>query len=358
MTRFDRYLLSQLTVYFGFFALVMVTIYWVNRAVGLFDELIADGQSALVFIEFTGLTLPNVIRVVLPVAGFAAAVYVTNRLRAESELVVAGAAGLSPWRIARGTLAFGLLLAVLIAALVHWLTPLSRDRLSERVAEISRDATARLLKEGEFIHPADGVTFYVRQIAPDGGLRDVFLSDHRDGRTIDYVAREAFVARPQGVPHLVMTEGEAQEIVEGRLRVTRFSDLSYDISDLMAADAGRRVREKDRTTASLLAEGPTGEGLLEIHRRLAESAVCVAAALLGFAAMSLGAFSRFGAGPQIALAVVSLVLIKVVEGAALDVMADMPSRWALHYAAPAFGLGAAAVMLAIASAPQLRRARA
>ncbi|MEO6300594.1 MAG: LPS export ABC transporter permease LptF, partial [Paracoccaceae bacterium] len=47
MTRFDRYLLSQLLTMFGFFALVLVGVYWINRAVGLFDQLIGDGQSAL-----------------------------------------------------------------------------------------------------------------------------------------------------------------------------------------------------------------------------------------------------------------------------------------------------------------------
>jgi hypothetical protein len=32
---------------------VLVAVYWVNRAVGLFDQLIGDGQSALVFLEFS-----------------------------------------------------------------------------------------------------------------------------------------------------------------------------------------------------------------------------------------------------------------------------------------------------------------
>src|SRR5690606_3944447 len=40
VARFDRYLLSQLMVLFGFFALILVSIYWVNRAVALFDQLI------------------------------------------------------------------------------------------------------------------------------------------------------------------------------------------------------------------------------------------------------------------------------------------------------------------------------
>ena len=95
MARLDRYLLSQLMALFGFFALVLVGVYWINRAVMLFDQLVGDGQSALVFLEISVLTLPNVIRLVLPVAGFVAAVYVTNRLTLDSELVVMQAAGVA-----------------------------------------------------------------------------------------------------------------------------------------------------------------------------------------------------------------------------------------------------------------------
>ena len=72
MARFDRYMLSQFMVFFGFFSLVLILVYWINRAVVLFDQLIADGQSATVFLEFTALSLPNIIRIVLPLSAFAA----------------------------------------------------------------------------------------------------------------------------------------------------------------------------------------------------------------------------------------------------------------------------------------------
>ena len=87
MAKFDRYMLSQLLVLFGFFSLILVSVYWVNRAIGLFDQLISDGQTALVFLEFTILTLPYVILIVLPISAFVAAVYVTNRLSSESEMI-------------------------------------------------------------------------------------------------------------------------------------------------------------------------------------------------------------------------------------------------------------------------------
>ncbi|MEL7152762.1 MAG: LptF/LptG family permease, partial [Pseudomonadota bacterium] len=70
MARFDRYMLSQLLWLFGFFALVLVAMFWISRAVELFDRLIADGQSALVFLEFTALGLPRIVVLVLPLATF------------------------------------------------------------------------------------------------------------------------------------------------------------------------------------------------------------------------------------------------------------------------------------------------
>ena len=111
MPRFDRYLLTQLLAVFGFFALVLVLVYWVNQAVGLFDQLIGDGQTALVFLEFSVLTLPNVISLVLPIAAFAAAVFVANRLTQDSEMVVMQATGFSSFRLARPVLIFGLIVA-------------------------------------------------------------------------------------------------------------------------------------------------------------------------------------------------------------------------------------------------------
>ena len=60
MSRIDRYILKMMLIFFGFFALVLVAVYWVNRAVSLFETLIGDGQTALVVLEFTLLTLPMV----------------------------------------------------------------------------------------------------------------------------------------------------------------------------------------------------------------------------------------------------------------------------------------------------------
>ena len=191
MSRFDRYMLSRLMMVFGFFALVLISVYWVNSAVRLFDRLISDNQSVWVFLELTALSLPNVIRLMLPVAAFAAVVFTTQRMTGDSELVVMQATGFSPYRLARPVLYFGLIVALLTALLAHLLVPLARTRLNERNSEISENVSQRLLSEGTILHPGPGLMLYIRTISQKGELADVFLSDSRDGR--DSMIRRAHV---------------------------------------------------------------------------------------------------------------------------------------------------------------------
>ena len=241
MSRFDRYLLSQLLALFGFFSLLLVSVYWINRAVGLFDQLIGDGQSALVFVEFSLLTLPNVIRLVLPVSAFAATVYATNRLTNDSELVVMQATGFSAFRLARPVVYFGVIVGVMMAMLTHVLVPASRAILAERSAEISENVTARFLRDGQFMHPSDGITLYIRELTQTGELQDVFLSDERGkGSTVIYSARRALLARSDSGQKLMLFDGMTQTL-DHSTRSERWRQATKYIAKLMPASIMKTI---------------------------------------------------------------------------------------------------------------------
>ncbi len=358
MARFDRYMLSQLMVLFGFFSLVLVAIYWINRAVKLFDRLIGDGQTAIVFAEFTALTLPSVIRIVLPIAGFAATLYVTNRLSTESELTVMQSTGFSPWRLARPVLFFGIIVALMMSALTHFLVPSSLKQLKLREAEISSNVTARLLTEGTFLHPTDGITFYIREITDDGRMNDIFLSNRsKPDESVTYTAEAAYLVRTDAGPNLVMVNGLTQRLIHGsgRLFTTHFSDFSYDISGFIKQDGGKKPLLKHFTTDQMI-ETPvhiqvqtgssTGVFAEEYHARFAQPLFALAAVLLGFAMLLTGGFSRFGIWRHIMSALILLVLIKVLEGVMADQVLSHPARYWLMYLPSALGLGIAALLFA------------
>lgn len=371
VSRFDRYLLSQLLQLFGFFALVLVAVYWVNRAVGLFDQLIGDGQSALVFLEFSLLTLPNAIRLVLPVAAFASAVYVVNRLMQESELVVMQATGFSAFRLARPVLYFGLVVMSMQLVLTNVLVPASQSVLATRSAEISQNVTARFLNAGQFMHPAPGISLYIREITSNGELIDLFLSDERgEDERVLHSARKAFLVRGEVTPKLVMLDGSTQRLTRKgqRLALTRFADFTLDLAGLVPVAGAGQLPLNAWPTRSLLADippdqaanGPSrAERLEEAHSRLAGPLLAIAAPLLGFAALMLGNFSRFGLWRQTALAVGLIIAVQLAWTWASGVAMRTAEGWPALYLAPALGVMAAAALLVVAQRPRrLRGVRA
>ena len=366
MAKFDRYMLSQLLVLFGFFALVLVAIFWINRAVVLFDRLIGDGQTALVFLEFTALGLPSLIATVLPIATFAASVYVTNRMTTDSELTVLQATGTGPWRLARPVLVFGICVALFMATLSNILVPMAQSQLKEREQEIAQNVTARLLTEGTFLHPTKQVTFYTRVIDTDGILRDVFVSDRRNpDQGIIYTAAEAYLLRNGETTTLIMVDGLAQRLERDGLRLAtaKFADFSFDISGLMRTEAVETLNIRNTTTPALLANwtslgaqsGQSAGALAEeVHARFARPLFCITAALIGFTTLLIGGFSRFGVWREIVFAFGLLVLLDGMRGTLSSQVEDNSKLWMLLYLPTLAGALIAALMLWHASNPAWR----
>ena len=357
MSRFDRYIFSQLLGVFGFFSLILVSVYWINRAVGLFDTLIGDGQTALVFVEFSLLALPNVIGLVLPISAFAATVYVANRLTQDSELVVMQATGFSAFRLARPVLYFGLSVTAMMLVLAHVLVPASQSELVKRSTEVSQNVSARFLRDGQFTHPAPGITLYIRELAQSGELLDMFLSDDRDPDLRNtYTARKALFARTETGPKLIMFDGMVQSLAkEGeRLSVTRFVDFTYDLGGLVEEATHQSRGVGEISTGELLAESAavlteTGVDVKTLreaaHSRFAQPFLATAAALIGFSALLVGAFSRFGLWRQIIVAIALLIVVQVLSTYSSGLALAYPRGWMSLYLAPIVGSGLAAGLL-------------
>lgn len=350
-------MLAQLMVVFGFFSFVMVTIYWINRAVLIFDQLISDGQTASVFLEFTLLWLPNVIRMVLPMSAFAATLYVTNRLSQESELTVMQATGFGPFRLARPVLLFGIIVALMVGTLVNLVVPRSVATLEDREAEISADITARFLRDGQFRHPVDGVTFYVRELSASGEMHDALLVDSSDpAEQVTYTAHRAHLINAGGEPYLRMFDGIVQVLdnADRTLSLTRFEEATYAVAETMGTGAGDGRKLGELSTWELIRPTPAvleelgrdrARLLVEGHERFSQATLTVVAALLGFAILLLGGYSRFGIWRQILAAVVVVIAVKTVDTAFVDLAMTDERLWPLVYAGSAFGAFAVVLLL-------------
>lgn len=345
--RYDRYVLAQLTVFFGFFSLVLIAVYWVNEAVDLFDALIADGQTLLIFLEFSVLTLPQIILLVLPVSAFVATLYAFNRMIGESELVVLQTAGASALRLLRPVLGFGLILGIIVAILGHVLVPMARSQYNDRSQDVQADVTGRLLRAGQFVHPTSGITVYISHITEDGEFRDLFLQDGSDPQTeITYIASYAVLLPLETGPRIVMFSGSAQtfEPATGRLSVVRFEDFTLDLGALIEEQRARSPDIEELSTRTLLmANGAVADRMgLSVaqmrftgHDRIARSFFVIFPPLIAATALMLGHFSRFGVWPRILLAVACMIPVQMIWNVAENTAFQNADLYPMAYLQPA-----------------------
>ncbi|MEM8553849.1 MAG: LPS export ABC transporter permease LptF [Pseudomonadota bacterium] len=357
MGRFDRYLLSQLLLVFGLFALILVGVYWVNRAVILVDRFMGAGQSGFMVLELTIFSLPSIIQLVMPIAAFLAVIYTCNRLHSDSELVVVQATGFSGFRMARPVLGFGLLIAAIMLVLSHVLVPLSMIQLNTKEDALRDAASSRLLVPGAFEHPTRGITVYVRDTSSDGEMYYLLISDRRDpNRETTYTAQRALLVRDPEGPKLLMFDGIAQTLDQqtGQLATTEYTDFTYDIGGFVAERRPRALDGRQLSTFALLQASEENQNrtrrsaawlVREAHLRNAESILVPAICVMGFAALMLGGFSRFGLWRQITLAVTLVVIVKLVDNAAADLARRSADVWFLVYMPSALAAVIALVLL-------------
>lgn len=314
MTRLDRYVFLQLLAPFGFFTLALAGILWLGQTLPLVELIIDNGKSGLIFLEFSTLILPNVLSLVLPVSAFIATLYAVNKLYGESEMVVIMSTGLSPMRVARPVVYYGLFVMMVMYIIVVMLLPAANTRLGDKVANIRKDAVNSLLRERQFIHPEKGITIYIRDSSKAGEISGLFLHDQRDrANPVTYSAKEALLLKDEDQLRLVMSLGVMQQYnpVDNTLNTIDFESFVFDLTDLMRKTTKRyRLPVEYSVTElwhpqALIDSGedhPVGVLVAELHNKFAQPLLGLALPLIAAALLLTAKYRRSGFGVRIAAA--------------------------------------------------------
>ncbi len=324
MKYIDRYILRQLVGPFLFFMVIFGGILWLNQALRIVDIVINKGQSGAVFAELSFYLLPKVLETVVPVAAFATAIFLTNRLYSESELVVVMGVGHGPANTTLPFFVFGIACFGMMMALTHFITPLALSKFQDRQYEISKEFLAQFVVAGEFSSPEDGVTVFFGQTFPNGELRDVVINDRRDPSVVvTHATSEGYIIRTEDTPKLVLKKGSIQQFYpETRtLSTIQFDGLNYDLSQF-AKDVGERYIRAEEMFSWDLAASRANDEELELHDRFVKSLLAIIVPALGAIVLLSAGFSRSGFFLRIALGVIFMVAINAGRGMVQGIVAD------------------------------------
>ncbi len=343
MTRVERYIFRTALMAFlaGLFALTAVI--WVTQALRQFDLLTSKGQTIIVFMTMTGLTIPSLIAIIAPVALFVGVLYCLNKLNGDSELVVMSASGISPGTLLRPFIVLFCLVFALVATMTVKVMPWSFDVIQEMTAKIHADFITNFARAGAFTELEAGFVFHYRERGPDGSLHGVFMQDRRDPTHITtYIAELGQTLEKDGQNYLVLVKGSYQRPQEsGDSAMVTFENYTIDLSQFTPRDQVAK-RPRERSTADLLFPDPKDESVqqfqgrfrAELLDRLTGPLYAFAAGLIGFAALGEARTTRQGRGMAIGAAILIFCVVRILGIAASTFVASRPRAEYFVWAIP------------------------
>lgn len=352
----DRYLLrtalgATLACLVGLTAVI-----WITTALRELDLVTGKGQTVLVFLYFTMLSLPALIIVIAPVALFVATLYTLNKFNSDSELIVMGAAGVAPRRIARPFLALGVAVTALVALMTISIMPASFRELRDMITKIRADFVANLVKEGQFNDLEMGVVFHYRERAGDA-LLGIFFQDRREpDKPVVYLAERGTTVDVEGRVLLILEKGsmQRQDAQSRESSIVMFERYAVDLASFTGATGEIQYKPRERTTWDLLNPNPNdayyqalaGRFRAELHDRFIAPLYVMAFLMIALAALSEAQTTRQGRGKALAIAVLAVVGLRIAGFAATSAMVRSPLAVPIGYLLPvaAMVIGAAIVL--------------
>ncbi len=303
-TQIDRYVLRQLTVALLASTGGLVALIWLTQSLRFVELVVNRGLSLRVFLELTGLLIPNFVAVILPITTFIVVQFVYQRLAGDRELTVMRAAGLSPLALARPALVLAALTMAACFMLNLYVVPASLASFRQFQFEIRNRVAAFLLQEGVFTQISDDLTVYVRARDPDGTLRGILVEDDRNKNShATILARRGQLVSNGGAPRVLLLDGSRQELDRqtGRLNVLTFARNTIELNQ---DNKGGEQRFRDPTEMSIdeLLNPPAGlvterdrpKLQIEAQRRLSGPFTVVSFALVALVSVLMGGFRRHG----------------------------------------------------------------
>ena len=316
ISRLDRYMFRQLLLALIAVTVGLVALIWLTQSLRLIELVLNHGLSIWVFLQLTGLLVPNFVAVILPITIYVVVQFVYQRLAGDRELMVMRASGLSSWRLSRPALALTVLVVAACYTLNLWIVPVSYTAFREYQFEIRNRMAAFLLQEGVFTPISDDLTVYVRSRDRDGTLRGILVEDARQKNSRATILAETgqLVEGPDG-PRVVLHNGSRQQIdrTNGRLNVLTFTENTIDLATTNKANEQRYRDAAEMSLGELLHPPPSvfardiGKMKVEGHRRLTTPLTAASFALVALLSVLSGSFRRHGNMLRPLLSVLSVV---------------------------------------------------
>jgi len=312
----DRYILREILRYAGVSLGVFLFILMIPEVLKLSELLAQENiplpQVALLFVS----VVPGKLIWVVPMTVLASLLVGLSRVAADSEVVALQAVGISPTRLLRPTVVFGLAGGLVTLAATAWWGPLGARTLQQLRTELAAGQASTEVRAGVFDERFPNFILYVQNVEPaTGQWRGVFLAHlaDRENPRLTLAASAVAVPEPElGRFRLHLSDGSTHSYSLEQPEQYSVSTFAESVVTVPLPSKPASVETRRNADLGLGAlwraslDGPLWRAArADFHRRLALPAACL---LFALAALPLGLLAQ-RSGKPVGFVVAVLVAI-------------------------------------------------
>ncbi|HWK38689.1 MAG TPA: LPS export ABC transporter permease LptF [Hyphomicrobium sp.] len=323
MKIFERYVFRQAGSALLIILLSLSSIVWVALALRQLNVVTSQGQDVWMLIKMTTLALPNLMAIIAPFSLLIASIHTLNRLNGDSELIVLTASGATIWRAARPLLLLALLVAVGVAFVNHIGMPWSLKLLRQYIVEVRANILTQVIQPGAFSSPEQGLTFHIRERAPNGELLGLIVHDTRNqALNQSYLAERGVIVERKPSNYLFMSNGHIVRRTDKDepAQIIVFEKYAVDLDQFeKELNEDNDLKPRERYLNELLYPEPTsgnyragpGKFRAELHERFSSPLYPLAFAFIALAAVGQAHSTRQNRVQQVAIAFVLAAMMRL-----------------------------------------------
>ena len=231
MSRITLYLIRELTSSFVFVLVILTSIAWLSQGLRYLELFTSESIAGSSYFYYILLLIPKLLIITVPISLFISLIFILNRMRSDSELIIFWASGKSNRNILlKPIYLFSFILFLLQISLSVYLVPLSSLELRNKIIEIrSGGLELSALKEKKFINPVKNLTLFIQKIELEN-IYGLLIQDNTDlMKPRTYIAEKGYFNNEKGFNSLRLKNGMVQILNKKNKKI---SEIEFDTYEL------------------------------------------------------------------------------------------------------------------------------
>jgi len=237
--KIQNYIILEFLKDYATLLFIFSLVIWLMQAVRLLDLVYQDGNTFVVYIQYTIFQLPKIISRISIIIFFITIFWTINNLEDNNELKTIFFFGVDPKALFFKLIKYSLLFAFALILFRAFIVPYFNYKSKKLLLEEGIGSFTSLIKKNNFNNPAIGTTVYIGEKNKIGEFKNIILfQQYESGKNKIIISKDGIIAKVKNESYFITENGILFETdSDGSISQLNFDKITSDLKNFKKKSA-------------------------------------------------------------------------------------------------------------------------